>query len=75
MKTKPIVIVLALIGGVLSLVALCTSSNNPNKQSVKAGNTPVITIPSLQHDFWPNKFIIKEEEDEQNRLPEFIEPV
>lgn len=73
MKTA-IVIALVLVGGVLSLMALCAPFSY-DKPAIKVGNIPVITIPRLERDFWPNQFVIKEDEDESARLPESIEPI
>jgi len=75
MKVKAVAAAFALMGFGLSLVALCTSSGSIKHVNKARRNIPVITIPSLECDFWPNRFALKEEEEDFDNLPEFIEPI
>lgn len=75
MKVKAVAAAFALMGFGLSLVALCTSSGSIKHVNKARKNIPVITITSLERNFWPNQFALKEEEEDPDRLPEFIEPI
>ena len=76
MKVKAVAAAFALMGLGLSLVALCTSSGSiKHVNKTRNKNISVITIPSLERDFWPNRFALKEEEEDFDNLPEFIEPI